>query len=702
MSFFSLNGVSKIYQVNKTDFYALRNINLALPSKGFVSITGKSGSGKSTLLNLLMCIEKPTRGEVFFQNKRIDKMSKSELSSYHLNDVAMVYQHYNLFDDLSPLDNVMLPLLMRGESKTKAKEKALDLFNKFSLNYLLNQKTKTLSGGEKQRIALLRTIIIEPKAVLADEPTGALDSMNGILVMETLKKISEDILVVMVSHDQKLVEKYSDFTIEMKDGTIVKNPGLFRFRDVLENKDKKRRYSGGWKTTFLRKNIHTHMGKNAFSLFASIFGFLSIMLSIGFSVGSKLSQDSAIHSNLGIGNAFLYQETLYNIENSPLNYVKKSRPNLEEVDDFISEKLDAIIAYNYDYLFTPYPEIIYQREVIERAQFVPIFDFDSELFSSVKKCGLFPKSSFLEIAVNEEFAKLLSNDIESVLNSSIFISSSADVSYYTGDHDNPIIKDRFSYSFEMKITAIVEEFAFLNTPKVYYSYLGLESELKNTVMENVSDYLGELFTYYDYIDNSSDDSVASSYSYNLFISTREQVDSMFSLIEDINNDENTTKIVIESSSYDVFSTYNQFMDTFSRALYIFVIIAILGVNFIIGMISLSSFIEQKKESAILSALGARESSICSIFLEENYLVIVIAFIIAVALSFPLQFLLNNIFYNKFLLSNLIAVPFESFLGIRFLFAPLVIVIAILMATLFVIVPLSIYKSKSISEELRDE
>ena len=198
-SLFVLNNVTKTFSNGKESFNALSNVSLSLPSKGLVSITGKSGSGKSTLLNILGCIEKPTEGKVLYLNKDISKLSDKEFSSYHLNEISIVFQHYNLFDDLSAIDNVMLPLLMRGESKSIVYEKAEALFRKFYIHDLMNQKTKLLSGGEKQRVAILRSLITDPKAILCDEPTGALDYRNGTAIMEIFKDISKDKLVLMVS-----------------------------------------------------------------------------------------------------------------------------------------------------------------------------------------------------------------------------------------------------------------------------------------------------------------------------------------------------------------------------------------------------------------------------------------------------------------------------------------------------------------------
>ena len=166
MSIFILENISKSFPSHNGDFFALENVNLSFPSTGLISIVGKSGSGKSTLLNILLGIEKPTSGNLLFNGRNISKMKDKDFSKYHLKDVSMIFQHYNLFLELCAKENIILPLLMKGVSKSKAEKKADELLDRFNLKYLENQKIKLLSGGEKQRVAILRAIITTPKVLL--------------------------------------------------------------------------------------------------------------------------------------------------------------------------------------------------------------------------------------------------------------------------------------------------------------------------------------------------------------------------------------------------------------------------------------------------------------------------------------------------------------------------------------------------------
>ena len=426
------------------------------------------------------------------------------------------------------------------------------------------------------------------------------------------------------------------------------------------------------------------------------------MLSFGFSNGSKESEREALRNNLACERATITKKITYKVENSPLSFIKQTRPSRDEVNEVVKPNFHAEVSYNYSYLFSDYPEITYNSTRIDSAEFIPIYSLcESFTLPKVLKYGALPtKESIEQIVVNEEFAKSIDPNINKVIDKVIIFSGQSEISYATGDNDNPVIKDTYSYSYRGKIVGIVKEFNFLNTPKVYYSYLSLERELKNTLMENLSRYKNERFTFYDYVNSVKDDESVSGYSYNLFLKSVDDLDKLYQLIQE--NKENESALEISSSTYEIYTTYSSFIDTFSIALFAFMVIAFFGVNFIIGMIALSSFIERKKESAILTSLGAKDKSISSIFLLENYIVIGVSLLLSFLIILPAQLGLNAIFSKVFMLDNLIKVPIQSFLGIPYLFIPLLIIISLLVSTLFILIPLTIYKNKSIVEELRDE
>ncbi len=700
MPIFLLDKISKKYKTHEGDFFALKDVTLSFNSKGLVSIVGKSGSGKSTLLNILLGIERPSSGKLRFNNEDITKLSDKKFSKYHLKDISMIFQHYNLFEELSVKENIILPLLMRGESRNDTNKKAQKYLDEFSLNYLTNQIVKLLSGGEKQRVAIIRALITSPKVILCDEPTGALDEENSQNIMQILAKLSKDILIIHVSHNKKLVQKYSDRIITLKDGQVISDE-LINKSENLETKLVKTKYSSKWVGLFTKLNLKQNLKKNLFSICSCVFGFASIFLSFGFYSGSQVSQDNALKNNLEVLHASASETTFFEIENSPLSYEKSVRPSLDTIEKQLEDFDNLVVEPDLSYFFSPYPYATYENRVIENFQMIPLYDIAlNDYGKDLLVSGNVGTELLTDVIVNEEFVKVLRRNNDDIIDDYINISNSTLISYPTGDYDEPFIKDEYSYSFDLRICGVVKEFSFLNTPKIYYSYPAVKKELSVSYLENISTQTHKPINCLDYIENAKEDDVASNYSVDIFLTSIDSTNSFFNKIKDL-KDENSS-FQIESKAYEIQQSYKTFISSFSTTLFVFVIIAFLGVNFILGMISLSTFIENKKSSAILTCLGARHYSIQSIYLSENYIVIFISLVFSVLISMLSQTILNSIIENSFSLSNLITIPWLSFLNIPFGLLALVSLVAFVFSTIFTLVPMFIYRHISLSDELRDE
>lgn len=221
-----LSNVSKSYQVDEeTTFFALKQVSLEIKEKEFVSITGPSGSGKSTLMHLIGLLDKPTTGEIIIGEKKISVLNDDDLSSLRNEFVGFVFQQFNLISKLSVLENILLPTVYsRKELNYDPQKKAVDLLNKFGLFDKKNSFPNKLSGGQQQRVAILRALIMEPKLILADEPTGNLDSKTGHEIMRLLKDLNEKekITVVVVTHEADIAA-YGRRIVRVKDGKLVRS-----------------------------------------------------------------------------------------------------------------------------------------------------------------------------------------------------------------------------------------------------------------------------------------------------------------------------------------------------------------------------------------------------------------------------------------------------------------------------------------------
>ncbi len=215
-----VKNLKKIYKTkNDVVTEALNGVSIQFPEKGLVFLLGKSGSGKSTLLNVCGGLDEPTEGEIIVKGRSSKDFTQSDFDSYRNTFVGFVFQEYNILDEFSVEDNIALALELQGKPKDKKAIKKL--LKEVDLDGFSKRKPNTLSGGQKQRIAIARALIKSPEIIMADEPTGALDSATGKQVFETLKKLSRDKLIVVVSHDKDFAEEYGDRIIELKDGKIL-------------------------------------------------------------------------------------------------------------------------------------------------------------------------------------------------------------------------------------------------------------------------------------------------------------------------------------------------------------------------------------------------------------------------------------------------------------------------------------------------
>lgn len=264
-----IRNLSKKYN----DFYVLKDINLNLPNKGLIGISGESGSGKSTFLNALSLMDKDYEGEIIINNKNILKFNDIEKDKYHLN-IGYIFQNPYLFNKLSVIENVKYVSLIKGK-----KLGIDDVLKKVDLLKYKNKKVNTLSGGQKQRINIASNLISKPFMLLCDEPTGSLDSMNSEKVMEVLKEISKDILVIVVSHDLDLLKKYSDDILYLKNGELKND---IKSNDINKVKYKRKNIFNRLKFifNFTFKNILTKRKRTLLTSFMISFGIIGMLFSI--------------------------------------------------------------------------------------------------------------------------------------------------------------------------------------------------------------------------------------------------------------------------------------------------------------------------------------------------------------------------------------------------------------------------------------
>ena len=219
----NINSISKEYVMGDNKLLALNNVDVSIKEGEFVSIMGSSGSGKSTLMNIIGCLDVPSNGDYYFRDNNISNYSSNKLAELRNKDIGFIFQNFNLLPRLNALENVTLPLLYSGKNVKERTKLSMEALENVGLKDRTHHKPNQLSGGQQQRVSIARAIAGNPKLILADEPTGALDSNTSLEIMKILNDLNETgITIVLVTHEDDIA-KYGSRIIKMKDGKIVED-----------------------------------------------------------------------------------------------------------------------------------------------------------------------------------------------------------------------------------------------------------------------------------------------------------------------------------------------------------------------------------------------------------------------------------------------------------------------------------------------
>jgi len=222
-SFVETEDLTKVYSTGKIQVIALEDVNLSVRQGEFLGVTGPSGSGKSTLVNLLGGLDTPSSGNIKVHGRFISELNKEELALYRRYQVGMIFQSFNLISSYTAVENVAFPLLFAGVAKRERNSRAEQLLTKLGLSGRKDHLPSELSGGEQQRVAIARALINQPKILLADEPTGNLDSKTSRQIVQTLSDLnkSQGLTVIVISHQESLLAEFADNVIRLCDGKVV-------------------------------------------------------------------------------------------------------------------------------------------------------------------------------------------------------------------------------------------------------------------------------------------------------------------------------------------------------------------------------------------------------------------------------------------------------------------------------------------------
>ena len=379
-----LENITKDYKVGDSAVHALKGIGIEFRKSEFVSILGQSGCGKTTLLNIIGGLDRYTNGNLIINGKSTKDFKDKDWDAYRNYSVGFVFQNYNLISHQTILSNVELALTLSGVGKKERQKRAIEALKKVGLEEQIHKKPNQLSGGQMQRVAIARAIVNNPDIILADEPTGALDTKTSKQVMDILKEIAKDKLVIMVTHNPSLAEEYSTRIIKILDGVITDDSNPYKTESQEKNIDKEKRRTSIKFLTALSlslNNLMTKKGRTILTAFAGSIGIIGIALILSLSTGiqnyiNKVEEDTLSSYPISIEEASIdtssmletmmqEKDTQENIDDGKIHSQnimtemlstisnKVENNNLTEFKKYLEEESNGIVsnsnAIQYDY-----------------------------------------------------------------------------------------------------------------------------------------------------------------------------------------------------------------------------------------------------------------------------------------------------------------------------------------------------------------
>lgn len=675
-------NVSKSFKIDeKRKLNVLKNISFVLPDNGMYFILGKSGSGKSTLLNLLEGLEDLDSGYININKKRISRRSLEEKENIFKDDIGIMFQHYNLISFLTVKENIDLVKSIKG---CKNEEKLEYYLHKFKLEKLINKKVDLLSGGEKQRVALVRALINNPPIIFADEPTGAIDEENSLIIMDELKLISKDKLVLIVTHDQSIVNKYANGKITLNDDKTFTLDNVYSSieefkKDKKDNKNKLTTKKTTNKFFFLSKifkrNIFKNITRNILSTLALAFAFTFIFTT--FSIKTSLDN---FNKNL------IYQFEGYNIFNvsevknssingSLLSISKKEKPQDYALIDFMKEnEINYEIYDNLNY-FLSNNIVNFNNNEYKNIVFSPLFKLENnEVIVNRKFVEEYFDSNFIDI-IGKELKMTSNNKYEAFSN------------YYEGE-----IEENLKLDLTFKIKEVKDEFYYLQTPRVYYSYNYLFQILNLTLAPNFTELEGARISYYDLLERSEVNDQINSYS-SLIVIDKVYFHNFIDILDSKKYEDFSLSIANEA--YTMSTSFIDLTNILFIGIDIFIILIIFSSIFIIVFLTIYSYLVNKKERAILLLLGSNDKSIDFIYILENILNMLFGFTFSLLILSTVTGFINNIVSSTLLINLTINIDIFNNL--------IIFLVGILLIICTTLIPLRISKkSIKLANELKEE
>lgn len=541
-----LENITKIYEGKNFKQIALNDVTLAFRNNEFVSILGPSGSGKTTLLNIIGGLDKYTYGNLIIDGVSTRKYKERDWNNYRSKKVGFIFQSYNLINHQTVLSNVLLSLNIAGKPKKESIKLAKKVLKDVGLENYIKKKPKELSGGQMQRVAIARALVTNPDIILCDEPTGALDSQTSIQIMELLKEISKEKLVIMVTHNVTLANKYSDRVIALNDGVITYDTSPYEVENYSLKKIKNKRKTMNKFTSLSLSfnNLLTKKSRTLLTSFAGSIGIIGIALVLSLSKGTqkyinKIEKNTFSKYPISIMESYIDYQNMFDKEKESCkngsicsindltnNVVNDNKINsISKFSNILKQNYENInnytldINYNYNINLNIYKDnkmiensslyfkeffnnnspllkeytLIYGKLPEKYNEIVIVTDENGKLPLSLMKSLFLNENIDLSKTINISYEKIIDSKFKLVSETSYYIYENDTWQYIKNNRDK--INDILDKSINLKITgilklnkdAVISESGFIGYSKKLINYLNDEvnsSNIKKSILEN--------------------------------------------------------------------------------------------------------------------------------------------------------------------------------------------------------------------------
>jgi putative ABC transport system permease protein len=688
-----LKNISKTYTIGEFSQNALDNISIEFRKAEFVTVLGPSGCGKTTMLNVIGGLDHADKGDLIINDKSTKNFSDHEWDMYRNNSIGFIFQSHNLISHLSVLQNVEMGLSLSGVSLSEAKQKAIEVLDRVGLKDHIHKRPNQLSGGQSQRVAIARALANNPDVILADEPTGSLDSETSIQILDLIKEIANDKLVIMVTHDSEMAYRYASRVVKLKDGQIIGDSNPIDEELHSNSKLDLKKTAMSFKTALISSfnNIRTKLGRTLLTAFAGSIGIIGIALILSLSNGldkeiDKFERETLSGYPITVTESRLDFEKMREMSETDLEmYPDQDFATMYDenrLQSFLTENTitDDYINYVKQYVAGEGQETLsgvkYQRKVNMSLlkymnvpqvgdAYIPVYTETIEESEDTNIGGVFGMTfSFFTLLPegsvfsnnydliygqepvqdydNNDFqVYLVVDEYNRIYKSTLQVLGFNTLADTQFDFDDIVGTEFKLYMGEYNVlTSDVSEAMDItisgiirakegSNVSLLFNGLGYTAELSDYLYTNFPEEVGEIDTISLYPTNFDNKELVKEY--------------LDAYNVDLSDDD---KIEYVDQSATITSMVGGVIDTISIVLIAFAAISLVVSSIMIAIITYISVIERTKEIGVLRALGARKKDISRVFNSENLIIGfaagVVGILVSVLLIIPINIIIENL------------------------------------------------------------